>query len=59
VKTKPGNHVLTLGDFIMGVYNACDERDAAAIVWLAINAGLLVLHGDAAGMFTANADILG
>jgi hypothetical protein len=59
VKANPGNRILTLGDFILGVYNTCDEREAAAIVWLAIHAGLLVVHGDAAWIFTANSDILG
>lgn len=32
---------LTLGEFIMGVYDACDEQRARAIVWLAINAQLV------------------
>jgi hypothetical protein len=32
---------LTLGEFIMGVYDACDEHRARVIVWLAINAHLV------------------
>lgn len=59
MKANPGKRRLNLEDSILGVYNTRDGREAAAIVWLAIHAGLLVVHGDAARMLTANSDFLG
>jgi len=40
---------LTLGEFIMGVYDACDEHRARVIVWLAINAHLVACRAKGPG----------
>jgi hypothetical protein len=41
MNTVPDPAPLTLGGFIMGVYDACDEQRARVIVWVAINAHLV------------------
>ena len=45
MKTGPSKKVLTLGEFVMSVYDTCDEHKARAIVWLAVCAGLVVSQG--------------
>ena len=44
--------VLTLGDLILSVYDVCEEKKANVILWLAFNAGLVVLQGRQ-GLFNA------
>lgn len=41
MNTDRKERVLTLGEFIMGVYATCDEHKAGTIVWLAIHTGLV------------------
>lgn len=43
VRKKP-EPVLTLGEFIAGVYDACDEQRARVIVWLAAKGQLVVFR---------------
>lgn len=44
MKTDHKKKVTTLGEFIMCVYDACDEKNAGAVVWLAIRARLVMFH---------------
>ena len=45
MKTVPPKKALTLGEFVMSVYDTCDEDKAGMIVWLAVCAGLVVSPG--------------
>lgn len=45
MKTVQKEKVLTLGEFIMCVYDACGEKNAGAIVWLAVHARLVMFQG--------------
>jgi len=38
---------LTLGDFIMFIFDANDERQACMLVWIAFHARLVVSHHQA------------
>lgn len=50
MKAAATKKVLTFGDFILCVYDACDEHKAGAIVWLAIHAGLVRSQAAEAGL---------
>jgi hypothetical protein len=45
VKGIPKKKPLTLGDFIVSVYDACGERRAKGIIRIALNAHLIAFLG--------------
>ena len=45
MKTDHTKDRITLGEFIMGVYDACTAQKAGEIVWLAIQGRLVVIQG--------------
>lgn len=47
MKTHSRNEGLTLGDFIMFIFDANDERQACMLVWVAIHSRLVVSHQQA------------
>jgi hypothetical protein len=44
MKTHTKNKPLTLGDFVMRVYDTCEAQRAAVIVWLAMQTQQVVLQ---------------
>ena len=45
MKTHAKNKLLTFGDFIAAAYRAWGKRRAKGLVWLAVNAHLVVFRG--------------
>ena len=45
MKTNDTDRLVTLGDFIAGAYRAWGTRRAKGLVWLAVNAHLVVFRG--------------
>lgn len=42
MKIHPRKKPLTLGEFIMGVYDGCADNKAGAILWIAFHSRLVV-----------------
>jgi len=46
MKHRPRKEWLTLGGFIMSMYDLCDEHQAREIVWLAIRSRFVICPGE-------------
>jgi hypothetical protein len=52
MRASQGKRALTLGKFIMAIYDAPDKRRAREIVCLAVNSGLVEFRGRRRFMFS-------
>lgn len=52
MKNHTKNKPLTLGDFVMRVYDTCEAQRAVVIVWLAMHTQQVVLQEQGAQAFT-------